>query len=79
MGFKSLLMDTGPAAIFGASLDPCCIEPAIIINFGNGHTVAALLDEGKITAIFEHHTSQLDPEKLANFCGKAMRRNLEEL
>ena len=69
-GFKSLLMDTGPAAIFGASLDPRCIEPAVIINFGNGHTVAALLDEGKITAVFEHHTSQLDPEKLTTFVEK---------
>ena len=70
MGFNSLLMDTGPAAIFGASLDPRCIEPAVIINFGNGHTVAALLDEGKITAIFEHHTSQLGPEKLRTFVDK---------
>jgi uncharacterized protein (DUF1786 family) len=69
-GLNSLLMDTGPAAIFGASLDPRCIEPAVIINFGNGHTVAALLDEGKITAIFEHHTSQLGPEKLQTFVDK---------
>ncbi len=69
-GFRPLLMDTGPAAIFGASLDPCCLEPAIIINFGNGHTVAALLDEGKITAVFEHHTSQLDPEKLRSLVEK---------
>jgi uncharacterized protein (DUF1786 family) len=76
-GFKSLLMDTGPAAIFGASLDPCCIEPAVIINFGNGHTVAALLDEGKITAIFEHHTSQLDPEKLRTLVEKLCNGTLK--
>ena len=45
-------------------------SPRIIINFGNGHTVAALLDEGRITAIFEHHTSRLRPEKLRDFAEK---------
>jgi uncharacterized protein (DUF1786 family) len=69
-GFQPLLMDTGPAAIFGASLDPSCREPALIINFGNGHTVAALLAEARITAIFEHHTSQLSLERLRTFVEK---------
>ncbi len=69
-GFRTLLMDTGPAAIFGASLDPCCLEPALIVNFGNGHTVAALLAEARIAAIFEHHTSQLRPERLRTFAEK---------
>ena len=63
-------MDTGPAAIFGAALDSSMQDPALIINFGNGHTVAALLDEGRITAIFEHHTSGLRPEKLRDFAEK---------
>jgi uncharacterized protein (DUF1786 family) len=63
-GLRPILMDTGPAAIFGAALDQRFVEPALIINFGNSHTVAALLDGGKITAIFEHHTSQLAPQKL---------------
>jgi uncharacterized protein (DUF1786 family) len=66
-GFLPLLMDTGPAAIFGAALDPRCREPALIANFGNGHTVVALLIEGRITAFFEHHTSQLTPKKLRFF------------
>ena len=69
-GFEPLLMDTGPAAIFGAALDSSMRDPALIINFGNGHTVAALLDEGRITAIFEHHTSGLKPEKLRDFVEK---------
>jgi uncharacterized protein (DUF1786 family) len=67
MGFEPILMDTGPAAIFGAALDPRCQQPALVINFGNGHTIAALLIEGGITALFEHHTSQLMPEKLRRF------------
>lgn len=64
---KSVLMDTGPAALFGAAVDPCFVDPGMILNFGNGHTVAAILEEGSITALFEHHTSQLDPEKLRRF------------
>jgi uncharacterized protein (DUF1786 family) len=66
-GIEPLLMDTGPAAIFGAALDLPDDLPALIINFGNGHTVAAILDGGRITAIFEHHTSELSPEKLGEF------------
>jgi uncharacterized protein (DUF1786 family) len=66
-GYKSILMDTGPAALFGAALDPCFVDPGMILNFGNGHTVTAILSEGRMTALFEHHTSQLDPEKLRRF------------
>lgn len=66
-GLRAIIMDTGPAAIFGAALDHRCQEPALIINFGNGHTVAALLCEGRIVGIFEHHTSQLSPEKLRRY------------
>lgn len=66
-GLKAIIMDTGPAAIFGAALDPRCQQPSLIVNFGNGHTVAALLCDGCITGIFEHHTSQLNPEKLGRF------------
>lgn len=69
-GIEPLLMDTGPAAIFGAALDLPDESPALIINFGNGHTVAAILAEGRITAIFEHHTSELSPEKLRQFADK---------
>jgi uncharacterized protein (DUF1786 family) len=67
LGFSTLLMDTGPAAIFGAALDPRSIEPALVINFGNGHTVAAILCDGCITALFEHHTSELTADKLRLF------------
>lgn len=69
-GIEPLLMDTGPAAIFGAALDLPDESPALIINFGNGHTVAAILAEGRITAIFEHHTSELSLEKLRQFVDK---------
>jgi uncharacterized protein (DUF1786 family) len=70
LGNKPLLMDTGPAAIFGAATDPRFVDPGRIINFGNGHTVAAVVYEGRITALFEHHTSQLDPKKLMRFASE---------
>ncbi|MCX6672992.1 MAG: DUF1786 domain-containing protein [Methanothrix sp.] len=69
-GCRPLLMDTGPAAIFGAALDLPDDSPALIINFGNGHTVAALLSEDRIAGIFEHHTAELSPEKLREFAEK---------
>jgi uncharacterized protein (DUF1786 family) len=77
MGFSPVLMDTGPAAIFGAALDTRCQSPALIINFGNGHTVAALLCDGRITALFEHHTSQLTPGKLRHFLDGLCRGTLK--
>lgn len=69
-GMRSLLMDTGPAALLGASLDPRYAEPALVLNLGNGHTIGAVMVEGRITALFEHHTSALTPEKL---CSLAQR------
>ncbi len=77
MGFSPVLMDTGPAAIFGAALDPRCRGPALIVNFGNGHTVAAILCDGRITAIFEHHTSQLASDKLRRFLDELCRGSLK--
>ncbi|MCX8207325.1 MAG: DUF1786 domain-containing protein [Methanothrix sp.] len=63
-GMETMLMDTGPAAIFGALEDPGCRMPALVLNIGNGHTIGALVDDYRITAIFEHHTSAIDPAKL---------------
>jgi uncharacterized protein (DUF1786 family) len=57
-----LVMDTCFSAILG------CLDevtgPSLIINVGNGHTIAALLLERKIEALYEHHTHELTPKKL---------------
>ena len=57
-----LVMDTAFSAILG------CLEettgPSLIVNVGNGHTIAALLVEGRIEGLFEHHTHELTPKKL---------------
>ncbi|MGC9515565.1 DUF1786 domain-containing protein [Methanocrinis sp.] len=66
-GLRSMIMDTGPAAIFGALLDPRSAEPALVLNAGNGHTIGAVVAEGRITALFEHHTSSLTAGDLLRF------------
>jgi uncharacterized protein (DUF1786 family) len=57
-----LVMDTSFSAILG------CMEeaagPSLVVNVGNGHTIAALLVEGKIEGLYEHHTHELTSEKL---------------
>ena len=57
-----LVMDTSFSAILG------CIDevtgPSLVVNVGNGHTIAALLIERKIEGLYEHHTHELTPKKL---------------
>ena len=59
-----LVMDTCFSAILG------CLDevtgPSLIVNVGNGHTIAALLLERKIEALYEHHTHELTSKKLEN-------------
>jgi uncharacterized protein (DUF1786 family) len=57
-----LVMDTSFSAILG------CIDeaagPSLIVNVGNGHTIAALFIENRIEGLYEHHTHELTPHKL---------------
>ncbi len=64
---RSVFMDTGPAAVFGALADPAAAQPSIVVNIGNGHTLGALVLENRITALFEHHSSLMNPEKLQDY------------
>jgi len=63
----ALLMDTGIAAIRGALLDNNAKLPCIAINIGNGHTLAGIIVNGKIIALFEHHTHQMTSGKLDDY------------
>jgi uncharacterized protein (DUF1786 family) len=67
-GARPLLMDTSLAAVSGCLADPWvakrCDQPILCVNLGNGHTMAALLQEGRILALLEHHTRALNPEVL---------------
>ena len=66
-----VVMDTGPAAVFGAAgaaEDPD--QPMIVLNIGNGHTLCAILMDNRITGVFEHHTRQITIETLDTYIEK---------
>jgi len=63
----ALLMDTGFAAIRGALLDDRAEHPCLVVNIGNGHTLASVVDGKKPLSLFEHHTHQLDAEKIDDY------------
>ncbi|MDQ6885057.1 MAG: DUF1786 domain-containing protein [Candidatus Dormibacteraeota bacterium] len=60
------VMDTGPAAVLGALDDPriAAGDPVLLVNIGNFHTVAFLLEGRRITGLFEHHTGELTAAEL---------------
>lgn len=60
------VMDTAPAAVLGARLDPLVsLRPrVVIVNVGNFHTLAFRLGKDDIEAVFEHHTGLIDLPKL---------------
>ena len=57
-----LVMDTSFSAILGCMDE--ATGPSLVVNVGNGHTIAALLIEGRIEGLYEHHTHELTPKKL---------------
>jgi uncharacterized protein (DUF1786 family) len=64
-----ILMDTAPAAVLGATLDPMVHAQRrnLIINIGNFHTLAFHLDGTEIQSLFEHHTGLLDRSRLEDW------------
>jgi uncharacterized protein (DUF1786 family) len=65
-GIPLMVMDTAPAAVMGALLDPVVAqhERLLVANVGNFHTLAFRLESGRIEGIFEHHTGLIDGAKL---------------
>jgi uncharacterized protein (DUF1786 family) len=63
------VMDTGPAAVLGALDDPevAAADPVMLVNVGNFHTVAFLLEGRRITGLFEHHTGELTATELESY------------
>jgi uncharacterized protein (DUF1786 family) len=66
---KVLLMDTAPDAILGCVKDLAVekSDPVLAINLGNGHTMAAIISQGEIIGVMEHHTRLLTPQKIEHF------------
>ncbi len=63
---KVYLMDTGIAAILGASSDPAARakKSILVLDIATSHTLGALLVDGEIGGFFEYHTSALTPQRL---------------
>jgi uncharacterized protein (DUF1786 family) len=61
-----VVMDTAPAAVLGATLDPVvrAQKRTMIANIGNFHTLAFRLGPGGVEGVFEHHTGFMSREKL---------------
>lgn len=64
-----VVMDTAPAAVLGALLDPCIKgqQRQMVINIGNFHTLAFRLGPRGIEGVFEHHTGLLTQRRLESY------------
>jgi uncharacterized protein (DUF1786 family) len=59
-------MDTGMAAILGASLEPSLkgLSKTMVLDIATSHTLAATLIGKEIAGLFEYHTYNLTVERL---------------
>jgi uncharacterized protein (DUF1786 family) len=60
------VMDSGMAAILGASLDyeACRKTRIMVLDIATSHTVGAALEQGEVTGMFEYHTQDISRERL---------------
>ena len=67
-----MLMDTAPAAVLGALLDPkvAAHERLLAVNVGNFHVLAFRLAHTGVEGVFEHHTGEITPAHLDDFLDK---------
>lgn len=63
---KVLLMDTSPDALLGCLKDQSVEKSrtTLAVNVGNGHIIAAIISEGNIVGVMEHHTRMLNSPKI---------------
>ncbi len=62
-----MLMDTGMAAIRGALLDEHATSLNLVVNIGNGHTLACVVQDNYIISLFEHHTYKMTANKIEDY------------
>ena len=60
------VMDSGMAAVLGASMDDGAHEKKalMVLDIATSHTVCATLSEGGIAGLVEYHTRDITPERL---------------
>lgn len=75
-----LFMDTGFAALLGALADPAMGEGGrkLLLNAGNGHTLAGLVEGEELIALFEHHTGRLDGDRLESWLNRLVSGEIAE-
>jgi len=73
------VMDSGMAAILGASMDPQARakEKIIVLDVATSHTVGAALIGDEIAGSFEYHTRDITVEKLDSLIPELANGNLE--
>ena len=68
-----LLMDTAPAAVLGAALDPrvgaALPGGGLVANIGTFHALVFRLGPGGIEGLFEHHTGEVNRARLDALIG----------
>jgi uncharacterized protein (DUF1786 family) len=74
-----VVMDTAPAAVLGAMLDPVIqkSDRFVLVNVGNFHTIAFRHGQKGIEGVFEHHTGMLDGHKLSRLLEKLAKGTLK--
>lgn len=77
-GSNPILMDSKFASVCGACEDPevAKLDSFVVMDIGNGHTMVASIEDGKIQGVFEHHTSSLTPEKIENLIEKLVKATI---
>jgi uncharacterized protein (DUF1786 family) len=63
---KVYVMDSGMAAILGASLDPAAMDLTtfMVLDIATSHTVGAVVSGGELQGSFEYHTHDISLERL---------------
>jgi uncharacterized protein (DUF1786 family) len=66
------VMDSGMAAILGASMDGFARgkQRFLVLDIATSHTVGATMEGDKIAGFFEYHTTDITPEKLEDLLRK---------
>ena len=72
------VMDSGMAAILGASMDPAALsrERILTLDVATSHTVGATMENEELTGFFEYHTKDITLERLESLIVELAEGNL---
>ena len=75
------VMDSGMAAILGASMDPRALEKkrVLSLDIATSHTVGAAMEGDEVAGFFEYHTSDITLERLESLLVELAEGELEHM